>query len=633
MVNHLTLVIFIPLCAGFLQLLLSTKKIRDLFFLIALTFVFICSVLLCVKHPSPIYLNLLGDFTFSIGVVGLAKIILLFVNLFGLLIGFYYVGYSAEDKHNFHFVFFLWLIGFANLVILALDFLTFLFAWGVILILLYALLGLDSLATAKKAFFILGMADFLLLLGICLYITQTHNTLMPLQKGMVLVGIIPWLSFVLLLIGSLAKASCIPFHSWIPTASETAPAPIMAILPASLDKLLGIYLLSRICTDFFLLNKTAMAILMILGGLTIIFAVMAALVQHDLRKLLSFHAISQVGYMVLGVGTAMPIGVVGGIFHMINNVVYKTGLFLVGGHVGRRKNTFSLDELGGLVANMPLTFLTALVFALSISGIPPFNGFVSKWMIYQGLFEKLRFTDHGLRIAVIFCLITAMFGSALTLASFIKFIHAIFLGEKKNGNEDKKINGASFKMVMPLLLLSVMCIFLGIFSQPFLTYFIFPYIPGKLNYLGHWQSIVVAFLFGGAIIIGFVYGLILNEKTKGLRKDEIFVGAETSGKACTAFPASGFYKTLQECSVVNRIFYVLQSDRLDLFHLLQKLFHNVSFLLYYLLDRLVYILTSLIGYTFLVISGFFRKLHTGNLDLYVTWSLVGLLTLFFLLVN
>ena len=101
-----------------------------------------------------------------------------------------------------------------------------------------------------------------------------------------------WLAFILMLIGALAKAGSAPLHTWIPTAAETTPVPVMAILPASLDKLLGIYILSRICLDFFVLNEFIIGLLLIIGALTIIFAVMLALMQHDLRRLLAFHAIS-----------------------------------------------------------------------------------------------------------------------------------------------------------------------------------------------------------------------------------------------------------------------------------------------------------------------------------------------------
>ena len=118
-------------------------------------------------------------------------------------------------------------------------------------------------------------------------------------------------------------------------------------------------------------------LLLVIGSFTIIAAVLGALVQHNLKKLLSFHAVSQVGYMVLGIGTGLPIGIAGGLFHMLNNAIYKCCLFLAGGAVEKKTGTTELSQLGGLARFMPLTFTAALVASLSISGVPPFNGFRS----------------------------------------------------------------------------------------------------------------------------------------------------------------------------------------------------------------------------------------------------------------
>ena len=238
-----------------------------------------------------------------------------------------------------------------------------------------------------------------------------------------------------------------PLHTWIPDCAEKAPIPVTAFLPASLDKLLGIYLLARIVMNIFVMNKAMNIVLLAVGAITIIAAVMMALVQHNLKKLLSYHAVSQVGYMVLGIGTANPIGIAGGIFHMLNHAIYKSCLFLSGGNVEQESKTTDLSKLGGLAKFMPITFITFLIASLSISGIPPFNGFVSKWMVYQGLVQRL--TVNGERLTTIICLVAAMIGSALTLASFMKLVHATFLGQLAKGQTTKRINEASWTMWLP----------------------------------------------------------------------------------------------------------------------------------------------------------------------------------------
>ena len=152
---------------------------------------------------------------------------------------------------------------------------------------------------------------------------------------------------------------------------------------------------------------------------------MMALVQHDLKRLLGYHAVSQVGYMVLGIGTGSPVGIAGGLFHMLNHAIYKSCLFFGGGAVEKSAGTTDLENLGGLARSMPVTFGTFLVASLAISGVPPLNGFASKWMIYQGIIESARGGGH----LWVLWLVAAMFGSALTLASFMKVVHAVFLGQ------------------------------------------------------------------------------------------------------------------------------------------------------------------------------------------------------------
>ena len=192
-----------------------------------------------------------------------------------------------------------------------------------------------------------------------------------------------------MMIGAIGKAGSMPFHTWIPDAAIDAPVAVMAFIPAALEKLLGIYMLARICLDLFKLevNSQFSLVLMTVGALTIVLAVFMALIQKDLKKLLSYHAVSQVGYMMLGIGTAVPIGIAGGIFHMINHAMYKSGLFLAAGSVEQQTGTTELKKLGGLARVMPLTALGFVVCAAAISGIWPLNGFVSKEMVFHGSYE------------------------------------------------------------------------------------------------------------------------------------------------------------------------------------------------------------------------------------------------------
>ena len=319
--------------------------------------------------------------------------------------------------------------------VLANNLILLLVLWGFLGLTLYLLInmGQDNAGmAAKKTFIIVGGSDALLLLGIVIVYhlagtLQMDSVRLELNNGLVV------LAYLCIAIACFAKAGAMPFHTWIPDCAETAPLPVVAYLPASLDKLLGIYLLVRISLDLFVMNSAMNILLMLVGAFTIIAAVMMALIQHNMKRLLGYHAISQVGYMVLGIGTGNPIGIAGGIFHMLNNSIYKQALFLISGNVEQKTGTTDLDKLGGLFRTMPVTYVCALIASLSISGVPPFNGFVSKWMVYQGLIGQLQTTNYPLRIMIVISLTAAMFGSGLTLASFMKLIHATFLGQRANG--------------------------------------------------------------------------------------------------------------------------------------------------------------------------------------------------------
>lgn len=582
-----------------------------------------------IKPPADTLMNFFGEYNLCLGLNGLSRLILVFVNLFGFLVALYSCDYIKESRGYYAYV--LWLIAFSNLVLFSADFILFIFAWGAALGLLYALLKLGSGKSARKAFCVVGLADFSLILGISFYIAATGTTLMP-EGGFAIALNSPliWASFILMLAGALAKAGCGPFHTWIPDAAEDAPIPVMAILPASLDKLLGIYLLARICVDFFVLNNIALALLLIVGALTILFAVMMALIQHDLRKLLSYHAISQVGYMVLGFGTGVAIGIAGGIFHMFNHALYKTGLFLSAGAVGQKKKTFELSRLGGLGAYMPVTFVCAMVFSLSISGVPPFNGFASKWLLYQGAIEGLfAHSSPIMRLIYIFALIAAMFGSALTLASFVKFIHAVFLGQ--DNSEDKRaVSEAPWKMRVPLVVLAAFCVILGILPNLFLRRFIAPWIPQEIFSIGTWNGLAGFILLSLGLLLGWLAWSVLSPKNT--RQDQPFVGGEEP-IAGLSFPATEFYKTVEEASLLRRAYAVLKLEPLDLYCIMRGLLRSSAFLLFILVDRFLDLLTTLVGKTVLGLSWLLRKLHTGNLDQYLLWSLAGLAALFFILMG
>jgi len=389
---------------------------------------------------------------FMLKLSGFNGFILLAVSFFAFLITLFSVSsLRGRSIASAFFAFLLISIGFVNGALLADHFVLLLFFWEGLLGTLFAMIALggrEAFRTAIKAFVIIGVSDLCMMVGIAM---TGHSAGTLVLSGIRLpVEGLNGLAFMLLVTGILAKAGSMPFHSWIPFAAEDAPLPFMAFFPGALEKLIGIYFLTRVSLDLFILKPGTWPslVLMITGAATILLAVMMALVQKDYKKLLSYHAISQVGYMVLGIGTALPVGIVGGLFHMLNNALYKSCLFLTAGAVERQAGTTDLRRLGGLRSKMPVTAAVFVVCGLSISGVPPFNGFFSKELVY----------DAALESGWVFYAAAAL-GSFFTAASFLKLGHAAFFGPRREGRET--VREAPWPMLAPMVLIAALCILFG----------------------------------------------------------------------------------------------------------------------------------------------------------------------------
>ncbi|MDD4954313.1 MAG: proton-conducting transporter membrane subunit, partial [Candidatus Omnitrophica bacterium] len=364
--------ILIPLSAGVLVFCLP-KRWRGIFTLLATGGVFLISCYLFRKEAALTLPWVGSGMDFSLRLYHFNAFILLAAAFFGLLIALYSLSFlKNKDIAGKFYAYLLLSLSFTNGALLADHLVLLLFFWEGLLLALYGLIfigGPRAYKTANKAFVIVGISDLCMMAGVALtgYLAGTltiGQINLPLNS-------LGSLAFLLLVIGASAKAGAMPFHTWIPDAALDAPLPFMAFFPAAIEKLLGIYFLVRITLDMFQLTPGSFfsIILMAGGAITIILAVMMALVQKDYKRLLSYHAISQVGYMILGIGTCLPAGIIGGIFHMFNNALYKCGLFLTAGAVEKQTGTTDLEKLGGLRTLMPVTFICYLICAASISGV------------------------------------------------------------------------------------------------------------------------------------------------------------------------------------------------------------------------------------------------------------------------
>ena len=534
---------------------------------------------------------------------------------FTALTGLYSIESMRGHRRSFQYGLYVLLTSLVALAAVAADNLLFLLVcWGLLGLLLYLLIGFGQTRrtpqTAKKAFIIIGATDGAMLLGLAILWALSRrggedlSQLALLRMSEVQINLsrkAATAAYLCFAAGALAKAGCMPFHTWVPDTAEDAPTAVTAFLPASLDKLLGIYLLTRISFGLFNLSHDMRTLLMACGSATIIIAVMMALVQHDMNRLLGYHAVSQVGYMVLGIGTGNPIGMVGALFHMVNNTLYKSCLFYSGGAVARCARTADLERLGGFARVMPITFASFLVASLAICGVPPLNGFASKWMIYQGIILAGR---PGGTLWVLW-LTAAMFGSALTLASFLKLLHAIFLG-RPHPDLPADLHEATPCLWAPGILLAALCVALGLAAR----HLPFDRLPGigpepiDRMALGFWQPVTATIL----ALVGLVAGLLIYGlgSAARVRRVEPFIGGEQPSEQL-GMRVSGvdFYLTIRAFRSLGSVYRMAERKAFDIYEVGTALTLGLS---------------KMLG-----------TLHNGALPRYLAWCLLGTLVLLFVL--
>lgn len=288
-------------------------------------------------------------------------------------------------------------------------------------------------------------------------------------------------AFVLFFLGFGIKAGVIPFHIWLPAAHPVAPSNISALLSGIVLKA-GIYGMARIfLEDLGVLPSWAGLLVLILGVASAVLGVLYALMEHDLKRLLAYHSIENIGIILIGLGAALVFRVAGhpqlaavaliaALFHTLNHAIFKCLLFLGAGSVLHSTGTRNMEELGGLIRPMPVTALCFLIGAVAISGLPPLNGFVSEWLTYQSLLAGFRATGGLTRI--LFPLAGSMLAltGALAAACFVKAFGITFLALPRGG-KSSPVHEAPRSMLLGMACLTCACLALGLGVTWFLRVF------------------------------------------------------------------------------------------------------------------------------------------------------------------
>jgi len=337
----------------------------------------------------------------------------------------------------------------------------------------YALVGFgcehEELEASFKYMVLGSVASMFVLFGVGVVYGNTGSLNMAyISRSIQETGMNPGLAFALALFmtGFGLKAALVPFHAWLPDAHPSAPAPISAMLSGVLIKALGVYALIRIIFNVFGISVSISWVLITLGVLSMVVGVFLAVGQWDFKRLLAYHSISQMGYVILGIGMGALIlsrngdvkwaalAILGGLFHLVNHAVFKSLLFLTSGSVEMATGTRQLKQLGGLVEKMPLTRTTCTIASASIAGVPPFNGFWSKAII---IFAAAQAHFWGLAIVTIIV-------SLVTLISFLKVQRYVFLGELPENLKDVKETKGSMSAAM--IFLACLCVLMGLLLIP-----------------------------------------------------------------------------------------------------------------------------------------------------------------------
>lgn len=469
-----TLIPLLPLIAFIINILFGRRYIKDKAHWIAVpavigSFVLAIGAFLDVRAGEVININLYswivsGDFNVSIGFLidQLTAIMLIVVTSISSLIFIYSIGYMRGDGGYYRFFAYLSLFVFSMLILVMADnFLLLYFGWEAVGLCSYFLIGFwfhkKSAADAgKKAFIVNRFGDFGFGLGVIL-IFLTFGSLDYLQVfgnagsianlTMNIFGYeVHTITVICLLLfcGAVGKSAQIPLHVWLPDAME-GPTPVSALIHAATMVTAGVFMVAR-CNPLFTQSSTAMAVVAVVGGVTAIFAATIALVQNDIKRVIAYSTVSQLGYMFLALGVGAYSA---GIFHLYTHAYFKALLFLASGSVIHAlHDEQNMQKMGGLKKYMPITYWVFILASLSISGIPGFSGFFSKdeilWRAYSagGLGKFLWF------LATLAALLTAFYSFRLIYLTF----HGKFRGTHE---QEHHLHESPPVITVPLILLAI----------------------------------------------------------------------------------------------------------------------------------------------------------------------------------
>ncbi len=421
-----------------------------------------------------------GDTVITAGfeVNQLNALMLVIVSLVSLLVHTYSKGYMHGDDRISVFYAYLGLFTFAMLgLVLSPNLLQTYIFWELVGVGSFLLIGFyfykeEAKAAAKKAFIMTRIGDVGLLIGMILLFWQVgsfeyDDIFRAVEEGVISGGWIT-LTAILIFIGAVGKSGQFPLHTWLPDAME-GPTPVSALIHAATMVAAGVYLVATLF-PLFEASETAMLTVATVGAITAIFAASIGLVQTDIKRVLAYSTVSQLGYMMLALGSA---GYVAGVFHLMTHAFFKALLFLAAGSVIHAVHTQDIEKMGGLWKKLKITGPLFLIGTLAISGVPLFSGFFSKDEILIAAWESGNVVQFWL--AVIAAFFTAFY--------MFRLFFMVFAGQARS--EMKNVHESPSVMTVPMMVLGVLAVVAGYVNTPWFGTFLGDWLTEGNEALGH----------------------------------------------------------------------------------------------------------------------------------------------------
>lgn len=451
----------------------------------------------------------LANANISIGyaVDSLSAVMLFVVSFVASLVQIYSIGYMKDDIRYSRFFAYLSIFSFAMLgLIISNNFITLFACWELVGLSSYLLIGfwfekMSAAKAARKAFLVTKLGDLGFFAGIMVLFSYTGSFMFTdiFSKIPSLAPSILTLSGILLFCGAVGKSAQFPLHVWLPDAME-GPTPVSALIHAATMVAAGVYLVARTYPIFhFSEHSFSLAVVAYIGAITAFMAALIAVTVNDIKRILAYSTISQLGYMMMGLGVG---GYSAGMFHLTTHAFFKALLFLGSGSVIHAVHTQDINEMGGLKNKMPITFWTFLIGTLALVGIPPFAGFFSKDEILSDAYKA----DKIIFFIALMCVF-------LTAFYMFRLCFKTFWGKEQHSHAHE----SPFVMTFPLIILAVFAAFSGFMGSPFMGNWFQSFIHfgeehiASPNYLVMASSVLVG-LFGMALAWMLYYAKLFSLK-------------------------------------------------------------------------------------------------------------------------